>query len=104
VTDARDDFERDDFERDDFDAPGAPVDGDAIDHLWNAAHEMLGALRTLIDAADEFVESQRSERPAARGADGARAGRVHHIDIDLGSERSAPRDAAADFGAGAGAS
>ena len=57
-------------EHDGFGAPGAPiegdpVDGDAIDHLWNAAHEMLRAMRTLIDAADEFVEAQRTERPAA---------------------------------------
>ena len=55
--------------------PGAddpPVDGDAIDHLWNAAHEMLRAMRTLLDAADEFVESQRGERPGRR--DAARAG------------------------------
>jgi len=88
-------------ERNDFSAPGAPLDGDAIDHLWNAAHEMLRAMRTLIDAADEFVEAQRAERPAARDSDGVRASRVHHIDIDLGSERPAPRDAAADFGAGA---
>jgi hypothetical protein len=58
----------------------APVDGDPLDHLWNAAHEMLRALRGLIEAADEFVETQRA-RPA-RPPDAPREGRVHHIDID----------------------
>jgi hypothetical protein len=67
---------------DSHDQPGgAPADGDAVDHLWNAAHEMLRAMRTLLDAADEFVESQREVRPA-RGAHESRQGRVHHIDID----------------------
>lgn len=68
------------------DAPddGETIDGDAVDHLWNAAHEMLRAMRTLLDAADEFVETQRAERPVrgAAGATGAREGRVHHINID----------------------
>jgi hypothetical protein len=58
----------------------APVDGDPLDHLWNAAHEMLRALRGLIEAADEFVETQRA-RPA-RPPDEPREGRVHRIDID----------------------
>jgi hypothetical protein len=75
--------------RDPYDVPRGPRaerdsdgDGDAIDHLWNAAHEMLLAMRTLVDAADEFVESQRGGRPSARAPHEARAGRVHHIDID----------------------
>jgi hypothetical protein len=94
----------------DFDPPGPLSEGDAIDHLWNAAHETLRAMRLLIDAADEFVEAQRAERPAARGGDAAREGRVHHIDIDLGTEwntaRTTDTDADADvaFGSGAGAS
>jgi hypothetical protein len=92
---------------DDFEVPDPPLDGDAIDHLWNAAHEMLRAMRTLLDAADEFVESQRGERPAARGgagAPGAREGRVHHIDIDLGSERRPSAATDADLGSSADAS
>jgi hypothetical protein len=69
-------------------ASDRPVDeGDALDHLWNAAHEMLRAMRTVLDAADEFVASQRNARPTrdardARDAHGGREGRVHHIDID----------------------
>jgi hypothetical protein len=65
----------------------APVEADALDHLWNAAHEMLQAMRGLLEAADEFVEAQRA-RPAARAADSprdgrdGREGRVHRIDID----------------------
>jgi hypothetical protein len=61
----------------------APADGDAVDHLWNAAHEMLSAMRTLLDAADEFVASQRTGKSAARSAPNAPGeGRVQHIDID----------------------
>jgi hypothetical protein len=78
------------------DASGAPVDGDTLDHLWNAAHEMLRAMRTLLDAADEFVESQRGAGPTARGAREPREGRVHHIDIDARSESGAPFEADAD--------
>jgi len=57
-----------------------PIEGDALDHLWNAAHEMLRAMRQLLEAADEFVETQRA-RPA-RGAAEPREARVHRIDID----------------------
>lgn len=77
--------------------PGADVgDGDAVDHLWSAAHEMLRAMRALVDAADEFVESQRGGRPAARDAQDPRAGRVHHIDIDGRSDSRAHVDVDAD--------
>ena len=75
------------------DRPGPPPDGDTLDHLWNAAHEMLRAMRTLLDAADEFVESQRGAGPAARDGREPREGRVHHIDIDGRSESAAPSDA-----------
>ena len=75
---------------------GPPGDGDTLDHLWNAAHEMLRAMRSLLDAADEFVESQRGAGSMARDAREPREGRVHHIDIDVGSESGAPRDADAD--------
>ena len=64
------------------------TDGDPVEHLWSAAHEMLRAFRTLIDAADEFVESQRG-RADAPNASEPRAGRVHHIDIDEPGERPA---------------
>ena len=60
----------------DFEGPAAGS-GDTIDHLWNAAHEFLQAMRKLVDAADFFVEEQRH-----RPADDERAPRVHHIDID----------------------
>jgi len=63
---------------------GTPAD-DAVEHLWNAAHEMLRAMRTLIDAADEFVDAQRSER-AVRNQPEPREGRVHHINIDVRSD------------------
>jgi hypothetical protein len=62
------------------DTPGTPADrgdGDAIDHLWTAAHEFLQAVRKLVDAADELVEQQR-QRPR----DVAPEPRVRHIDID----------------------
>jgi len=81
--------------RDQYDVPRDARfedDGDAIDHLWNAAHEMLRAMRTLVDAADEFVESQRSARPPARDPHAPREGRVHHIDIDGRSGPRAPID------------
>jgi hypothetical protein len=57
--------------------------GDPVEHLWNAAHEMLRAMRTLIDAADEFVDAQRGERKTVRNQPDPRDGRVHHIDIDI---------------------
>jgi len=71
-----------------------PDDGDALDHLWTAAHEMLRAMRLLLDAADEFVEQQRGARPAsASGGADARDGRVQHIDIDVHADPAAARDA-----------
>jgi hypothetical protein len=81
---------RDPFAADDeYDARELPSEGDAIEHLWNAAHEMLRAMRTVLDAADEFVASQRGVRPATDpegDARNARDGRVHHIDIDVRAE------------------
>jgi hypothetical protein len=53
-----------------------PVDADALEHLWNAAHEFLQAMRALVDAADEFVEQQRQ---APRPSD---TPRLRRIDID----------------------
>lgn len=81
-------------ESDSADWPGAERDpgpdlteGDPVEHLWNAAHEMLRAFRTLIDAADEFVESQRGGRPASRSGSEPREGRVHHINIERDIDR-----------------
>jgi len=79
-------------EYEDENPSAAPLDGDAVEHLWNAAHEMLRAMRTLLDAADEFVESQRIRPPSGRGD-----ARVHHIDIDADADdpdRVFRRDAA----------
>lgn len=62
--------------RDAHDAPAGPLPaGEALDHFWNAAHEFLGALRVLLDAADSYVEEQR--RPPAPAAP-----RVRRIDIE----------------------
>jgi hypothetical protein len=74
------------------DGPDPVAEGDPLDHLWNAAHEMLGALRGLLEAADEFVESQRA-RPARR-ADEPRESRVHHIDIDVRADDPEPSEPA----------
>jgi hypothetical protein len=81
--------------RDPFDERDLPSEGDAIEHLWNAAHEMLRAMRTVLDAADEFVASQRGARPSTAGESderGGREGRVHHIDIDVRAEPDATRE------------
>jgi len=61
-----------------------PPDGDAIEHLWNAAHELLRAVRTVVDAADEFVASQRAAmtRRVPREHAGDAGPRVRNIDID----------------------
>ena len=75
--------------------PPGDGDGDTVDHLWNAAHEMLRAMRTLLDAADEFVESQRGAGSTARARD-PREGRVHHIDIDGRAEPGASDESDAD--------
>ena len=58
-----------------MDMPTPPGD-DAMEHLWNAAHEFLKAMRGLVDAADQFVNEQRD-----RATDG-RVTRVQHINID----------------------
>ncbi len=79
--------------KDSYGEPDPPVDGDAVEHLWNAAHEMLRAMRTLLDAAEEFVDAQRGPRPAARRETEPREGRVRHIDIDLRSEPDADAEA-----------
>ena len=57
--------------------PFEPPSDDVVEHLWNAAHEFLGAMRKLVDAADEFVKDQR-DRPRSTEPDV----RLHRIDID----------------------
>ena len=54
-----------------------PPDDDVVEHLWNAAHELLQAVRKVVDAAEEFV-GQQQRRPH----DAAPEPRLHHIDID----------------------
>ena len=56
---------------------GGNREGDAVEHLWAAAHEFLKAVRTLVDAADELVEQQRT---TARPAD--EEPRFRRIDLD----------------------
>ncbi len=79
-------------------------DGDPVEHLWNAAHEMLRAFRTLVDAADEFVESQRGRTARPDSERRTRPeGRVQHISIDRDNDLAdSPRDDPADAGSAAG--
>ena len=48
---------------------------DAVEHFWNAAHELLRALRAVVDAADDFVDEQRQHRASEPA-------RVRRIDIE----------------------
>jgi hypothetical protein len=59
--------------------PGDIPADDPVEHLWNAASEVLAAVRKFVDAADEFVQEQR-ERPRAHDADAS--SHLQHIDID----------------------
>ncbi|MFM7225025.1 MAG: hypothetical protein ACKOBG_01060 [Actinomycetota bacterium] len=56
---------------------GERPEGEAVDHLWAAAHEFLRAVRKLVDAADELVEQQRSGTSPA-----AAEPRLRRIDLD----------------------
>jgi hypothetical protein len=56
-----------------------PPEDDVVEHLWNAAHELLRAMRKVVDAAEEFVDQQQ-RRP--RSGDADHGSRLHHIDID----------------------
>jgi hypothetical protein len=58
--------------------PPPPPADDALEHLWNAAHEFLKAVRGLVDAADHFVTEQRDRSPRDEPAP-----RVQHIDIEV---------------------
>jgi hypothetical protein len=57
---------------------------EALDHLWNAAHELLRAVRMIVDAADEFVASQRAAASGRVSREDApeHGPRVRRIDID----------------------
>lgn len=67
----------------------APTAGEAVDHLWTAAHEFLTAVRKLVDAADEFVEEQLHGR--AHDPDGGP--HLQRIDIDVDAAAAADTDA-----------
>jgi hypothetical protein len=54
--------------------------GDAVEHFWRAAHELLAAARALIDAADGLVAAQLDRTVTAREA-GERPARVRRIDV-----------------------
>ena len=54
-----------------------PSERPPVEHLWQAAHEFLQAMRKLVDAADDFVTEQR-DRPA----DAPSEPHVRRIDID----------------------
>jgi hypothetical protein len=76
-----------------------PLDGDAIEHLWSAAHELLRAVRMVVDAADEFVETQRAavtRRAQPRARAGEREPRVRRIDIDVAAGAESPGDRPSD--------
>jgi hypothetical protein len=58
------------------DAPPAGTrDADALAHFWRAAHELLAAARTVLDAADALVEEQLESKRDDR------APRVRRIDV-----------------------
>jgi hypothetical protein len=59
-----------------------PPEDDVVEHLWNATHELLRAMRKVVDAAEQFVDQQR--RPRSRDAD--HGSRLHHIDIDADTD------------------
>jgi hypothetical protein len=55
--------------------PEATGDADALAHFWRAAHELLAAARTVLDAADALVEEQLASKRDDR------APRVRRIDV-----------------------
>ncbi len=60
-----------------------PPDDDVVEHLWNAAHELLRAMRKMVDAAEEFVDQQRARGHTMPAED---ISRLHHIDIDTDAD------------------
>ena len=71
------------YERDDIEVEPSASD-EALEHLWSAAHELLRAVRMIVDAADEFVASQRDAASRRVPREGApeREPRFRGIDID----------------------
>lgn len=67
----------------------APTGGEAVEHLWTAAHEFLTAVRKLVDAADEFVEDQMH----GRKPESDREPHLQRIDIDVDADAPAGYDA-----------
>lgn len=61
-------------------AADAPEAVDAVEHLWAAAHELLQAARTVIDAADAVVLEQQ-QRAADRRQGASGPPRLRRIDI-----------------------
>jgi hypothetical protein len=57
-------------------AADASTASDALGHFWRAAHELLAAARTVIDAADSLVEEQLQAKPDEP------APRVRRIDVE----------------------
>lgn len=49
---------------------------EAVDHLLNAATELLAAMRIFVDAADQAVDAARQARASRAG------GAVRHIPVD----------------------
>jgi hypothetical protein len=50
--------------------------GDALGHFWRAAHELLQAARTVIDAADQLVDEQMAAKRDEQ------ATRIRRIDVE----------------------
>jgi hypothetical protein len=53
---------------------GAP---EAVDHVLNAASEMLAAFKVLADAAERFIEAQRGSTGPPGPSDPRRVRRIH---------------------------
>jgi hypothetical protein len=49
---------------------------DALGHFWRAAHELLQAARTVIDAADQLVDEQMAAKRDEQAA------RIRRIDVE----------------------
>lgn len=58
----------------------SPQAGEALDHLVSAASELVAAARSMAEAAEVFLEQQRTRGP--RPAESSGEGRVQRIDID----------------------
>jgi hypothetical protein len=58
------------------DGAGRDAAGDALGHFWRAAHELLQAARTVIDAADQLVDEQMAAKRDEQ------ATRIRRIDVE----------------------